>query len=104
MLPRLTNLVLGALLLAAPAWAQAQSQDVPTDPPIQRPQPIPQSDNPRVVPVQPAHPPMPQPTNLPPPPTYVAPAMIPQGLLPPGVQPGSTMPVPTQSPYQYGIG
>ncbi|SRR5581483_3150087 len=94
----LTNLLAAAALLAAgPGFAQS-SGDVPHDPPLQRPQPIPQQPTPRVLPAEPVHPAMPQPTNLPPPPTYVAPAMIPQGLLPPGVQPGSTVPVPMPQP------
>src|SRR3954468_8918021 len=99
---RLTNLALAAALLVVPSFG-VQSQPVPDDPPIQRPQPIPQTTAPRVLPAPPQYGSRPPPTNLPPPPVvYVAPAMIPQGLLPPGVQPGSTMPIPMPSPSPYG--
>jgi len=102
----LTNLRLIALVLMLAStptilWAQPQSPgalDVPQDPPLQRPQPVPQSSVPRTLPAQPLHSTMPTPTNLAPPPTLVPPAMIPPGQLPPGVTPGSSIPVPMPSP------
>jgi hypothetical protein len=92
-----------ALSLVTPlSWAESAPSmgalEVPQDPLLQRPQPIPESPVARTMPSQPLYSTMPAPTYLTPPPPLVPPAMIPDALLPPGVLPGSTLPVPMPSP------
>jgi hypothetical protein len=93
-------LALALILVLAPTISRAEgpgSIDVPQDPLLQRPQPIPDSPVLRTLPSEPLHATMPTPSYIAPPPPLVPPAMIPEALLPPGVPRGSTLPVPMPS-------